>query len=971
MKKEHKNQSLVPHSVLIIGAGPIIIGQACEFDYSGVQACKALKEENCRVIVINSNPATIMTDPDYADATYIEPLQWEWIEKIIEKEKPDALLPTVGGQTALNCTMDLVYHGIIKKHDVKIIGVSPETIEKAENRQLFKELLKKLKLETPFSVVVHSFEEALRKIGEFNYPVIIRASFTLGGEGSGIAFNINDFKDIISNALSKSSAGVLIEESVIGWKEYELEVMRDNVGNCIVVCSIENIDPMGVHTGDSITVAPAQTLTDKEYHKMRRASFAILEAIGMTSGGCNVQFAVNPKNGRLLVIEVNPRVSRSSALASKATGFPIAKIATKLALGYNLSELFTGLSNNSVPASFEPTLDYVVTKIPRFNFDKFPNAHDHLTSQMKSVGEVMAIGRTFQESLQKAIQSLDVKFHGLTTRANSSNINSLFLNSKLKTPNPDRLWYIADAFRNGWSVVEVANLTQIDPWFLCQILDLVKTEENIDLNPHLNEEQLLILKRKGFSDAYISELYRSTEYDVYKIRGEMGIKPIYKRVDSCAAELPTEINYFYSTYDSENEALSSNNKKVVVIGSGPNRIGQGIEFDYCCVHAALAIRENNLEAVMINCNPETTSTDYDISDRLYFEPLTLESILSVVELEKPHGVILQFGGQTPLHLAKELQNANVPIIGTSFDAIDTVEDRERFRCLLDALNLKQPLNTTFTTIEEALLKAKKIGFPCILRPSYAIGGKGIVLINNESELHSYFAVNPIEKGSVLMEEFLKNSIEVDVDAVSDGVTVLIAGIMEHIEPAGVHSGDSSCSLPPISLNENIQTTLKAYVRKLALKLNIVGLINVQFAIKGGIIYVLEVNPRASRTIPFVSKTTGLPLAKIATHCILGKSLKDQGLSDDLIPCFFAIKSPIFSHNKLTKAPLLLGPEMKSTGETMSIGKSFEEALSKSKLNFYDRSILLNPFGEIENYPELTEFQKEVYCLQNNLKNILS
>lgn len=969
MQMKSLNHPFKNQNILVLGSGPIIIGQACEFDYSGVQACKALKEEGCRVIVINSNPATIMTDPDYADATYIELLQWEWIEKVIQKERPNALLPTVGGQTALNCVMDLVHHRIIEKYDIKIIGVSPDTIEKAENRHLFKNILDRLGLDTPFSMAAFNYDDALKKIKNFNFPVIIRSSFTLGGEGSGIASNISEFKELVANSLSKSSTSILIEESVIGWKEYELEVMRDRLGNCIVVCSVENLDPMGVHTGDSITVAPAQTLTDKEYQRMRIASFDILQAIGMTSGGCNVQFAVNPYNGRLLVIEVNPRVSRSSALASKATGFPIAKIATKLALGYTLNELYTG-NKSSIHASFEPTLDYVVTKIPRFNFDKFIHSTDFLTTQMKSVGEVMAIGRTFQESLQKAIQSLEIRVQGLNSKFTNNTPDTEILKRKLERPNSERLWYIADAFRFGWSVEAVFELTKIDPWFLYQIYNLVCTEKTINKKNIKQKNNIFKLKKKGFSDSFIGKILGLSEYEAYQFRKKVGVKPIYKRVDSCGAEIPTETAYMYSTYetDGECESFPTNHKKIIVIGSGPNRIGQGIEFDYCCVHASLAIRENKYEAIMINCNPETTSTDCDVSDRLYFEPLTLEKILSIIELENPQGVIVQFGGQTSLQLTNDLKLAKVPILGTSPETIDICEDRERFRLLLKELNLNQPLNTTFTTIKEAFLKVKSIGFPCILRPSYAIGGRGMVLIENQLDLETYFEKNFIENGSVLMERYLANAIEVDVDAVCDGTNVLIAGIMEHIEPAGVHSGDSSCVFPPHTLVNETQKILKEQTRILALRLNVIGLINVQFAVKSGIIYVLEVNPRASRTIPFISKSTGVPLAKVATHCILGKSLKEQGFHNNLIPYFFSIKSPVFSHNKLGEIPIVLGPEMKSTGEMMSIGKSFAEALVKSKINSNNTSIINNPYEKNTKGEDFVYFKKEIFCLQEITNN---
>lgn len=927
-------------SILILGSGPIVIGQACEFDYSGTQACRALKEEGYRVILVNSNPATIMTDPDLADATYIEPVHWEIVAKIIEKERPDALLPTMGGQTALNCALNLVEKGILERFDVEMIGASAEAIHKAENREQFREAMKNIGLEMPKSIIARTLDEAIALQPEIGFPAIIRPSFTMGGTGGGIAYNREEFKAICERGLDLSlTHELLIDESVLGWKEYEMEVVRDSNDNCIIVCSIENLDPMGVHTGDSITVAPAQTLTDKDYQRMRDASLAVLREIGVSTGGSNVQFAVNPENGRLLVIEMNPRVSRSSALASKATGFPIAKIAAKLAIGYTLDELRNEITNGKTPISFEPSIDYVVTKIPRFNFDKFPQTEPILTTQMKSVGEVMAIGRTFQESLQKAIRSLEIGRTGLNAlySRHSEQDDRDILRGLLKSPTPDRLWYIADAFRAGFSLKEIYEDSHVDPWFLGQIEDIIQTEKklSIEKNKTLSKEFLLELKRKGFSDAYLAEILDKDEKEIRQLRKNYDIKPVYKRIDTCAAEFPTDTAYMYSTYELFCEAKPSHHaKKVIILGGGPNRIGQGIEFDYCCVHAALALRESGYEAIMINCNPETVSTDFDISNRLYFEPVTFEDVMAIVELEKPMGVIVQYGGQTPLRLAKKLEAEGVPILGTSADAIDCAEDRARFQALIEKLDLKQPENGTVYTEAEALVLAKRISYPLVVRPSYVLGGQSMEVIHFEEDLKHYLssAVKVSNDSPVLLDRFLNEAIEIDVDAICDGKEVFIAAIMEHIEEAGVHSGDSACTLPPFSISVVLQQEIGRQVKELALSLGVVGLLNAQFAIQSDDIYVLEVNPRASRTVPFVSKAIGLPLAKIAIRCKLGESLKSQGVQSHYqMPSFFAVKLPVFPFNRFPGVDSLLGPEMKSTGEVMGIANRFGQAYARAQL----------------------------------------
>ncbi|OGO95199.1 MAG: carbamoyl phosphate synthase large subunit [Coxiella sp. RIFCSPHIGHO2_12_FULL_42_15] len=928
-------------SILIIGAGPIVIGQACEFDYSGTQACRALREEGYRVILINSNPATIMTDPDIADATYIEPIHWQVVAKIIEKERPSALLPTMGGQTALNCALDLVREGILQKFNVELIGASREAIDKAEDRQLFQRAMAKIGLETPRSGLAHSMEEAWEVLEKVGFPAIIRPSFTMGGSGGGIAYNRDEFLEICTRGLDLSPTNeLLIDESIIGWKEYELEVVRDQKDNCIVVCSIENLDPMGVHTGDSITVAPAQTLTDKEYQYLRDASMAILREIGVETGGSNVQFAVNPENGQVMVVEMNPRVSRSSALASKATGFPIAKIAAKLAIGYTLDELSNEITGNRTPASFEPSIDYVVTKIPRFNFEKFPQAEPRLTTQMKSVGEVMAMGRSFQESLQKAIRGLEIGVYGFEPKIHwvdddlATHLDKI--KRELRIPGPDRLWYVADAFRFGLTLGQVFDLCKIDPWFLVQIEELVQIEKAVQHTKlaDLTDDQMRFLKRKGFSDRRLSDLFWVEEKQVRQRRHALNIHPVFKHVDTCAGEFPSETEYLYSTYDEENECQPKTDKeKIIVLGGGPNRIGQGIEFDYCCVHAAMAIRELGYETIMVNCNPETVSTDYDISDRLYFEPLTLEDLLEIVALEKPKGVIVQYGGQTPLKLAKELDKAGVPIIGTTPDAIDRAEDRARFQAIINELDLKQPPNGTVRSVEEGLRLAKVFAYPLIVRPSYVLGGRAMQVIYNEKELTRYMTTNVIVSPDqpLLLDHFLDNAIEVDIDAVCDGTDVLIGGILEHIEQAGVHSGDSSCAIPPHSLSAELQNELRQQMCRLAKALNVVGLINAQFAIQDNTIYVLEVNPRASRTVPFIAKASGLSLAKIAARCMVGFTLKQQGAIEEPIPKFFAVKKPVFPFNKFPGVDPILGPEMRSTGEVMGIGESFSQAFAKGQL----------------------------------------
>ena len=925
-------------SVLIIGAGPIVIGQACEFDYSGAQACKALKEEGFRVILVNSNPATIMTDPEMADAIYIEPVQWATVERIIAKERPDALLPTMGGQTALNCALDLVREGVLEKYGVELIAASREAIDMAEDRELFRKAMTEIGLEVPASSIAHSLEEALDKQEEIGFPTIIRPSFTLGGTGGGIAYNREEFKKIVTHGLEMSpTTEILLEESVIGWKEFEMEVVRDKNDNCIIICCIENIDPMGVHTGDSITVAPAQTLTDKEYQRMRDASIDVLRKIGVETGGSNVQFAVNPEDGRMFIIEMNPRVSRSSALASKATGFPIARIAAKLAIGYTLDELKNEITGGATPASFEPAIDYVVTKIPRFTFEKFPGASDRLTTQMKSVGEVMAIGRTFQESLQKALRGLETGVTGLNEKSHFpvEGADRDKLRRELRYPGPERLWHVADAMRQGFTFDDVARLTGIDPWFLVQIADLVIEETNTRQEglDGLNKTRLRLLKRKGFSDARIGELVNQNEGVIRARRIKQGLRPVFKRVDTCAGEFATTTAYLYSTYEEECEAEPSDNPKIMILGGGPNRIGQGIEFDYCCVHAALALREAGYETIMVNCNPETVSTDYDTSDRLYFESLTFEDVMEIIEKEQPEGVIVQYGGQTPLKLARALEAAGAPIIGTSPDSIDLAEDRERFQKLVDDLGLRQPPNRTARNRDEALAMADDVGYPLIVRPSYVLGGRAMEVVHNEEDLAMYMdaAIDVSNDSPVLLDRFLDLAIEVDVDAVCDGERVLIGGIMEHIEQAGVHSGDSGCSLPPISLDAEMQETLTEQVIKLAKGLNVIGLMNTQFAIQNDIVYLLEVNPRASRTIPFVSKSTGVPLAKIASRVMIGESLEAQGYVDQRVPPYYSVKESVFPFERFTGADPILGPEMKSTGEVMGIGRSFGEAYAKAQL----------------------------------------
>ena len=925
-------------SVLIIGAGPIVIGQACEFDYSGAQACKALREEGYRVILVNSNPATIMTDPEMADAIYIEPVHWTAVERIIARERPDALLPTMGGQTGLNCALDLAREGVLEKYDVELIAASREAIDMAEDRELFRQAMQEIGLEVPRADIAHSLEEALGKQGDIGFPTIIRPSFTMGGSGGGIAYNREEFESIVSHGLEMSpTTEVLLEESVIGWKEFEMEVVRDRNDNCIIVCSIENLDPMGVHTGDSITVAPAQTLTDKEYQRLRDASIDVLRKIGVETGGSNVQFAVSPETGRVLIIEMNPRVSRSSALASKATGFPIAKVAAKLAVGYTLDELRNDITGGATPASFEPTIDYVVTKIPRFTFEKFPGSNDRLTTQMKSVGEVMAMGRTFQESLQKALRGLEIDISGfdevdplITTDAERDR-----LRHELRIPGANRLRHVADAFRNDFPLQEIASISGIDPWFLAQIEDLIRDEQSLkgkDLSA-LTKASMRALKRKGFSDARIAALLKVKELAVRRRRIELGIRPVFKRVDTCAAEFATTTAYMYSTYEEECEADPTDAPKIMILGGGPNRIGQGIEFDYCCVHAALALRESGYETIMVNCNPETVSTDYDTSDRLYFESLTFEDVMEIIEKEKPKGVIVQYGGQTPLKLARQLEAAGAPIIGTSPDSIDLAEDRERFQKLVHSLELKQPPNCTARSKEEALRLASDVGFPLVVRPSYVLGGRAMEVVHSEEDLAAYMdaAIGVSNASPVLLDRFLDLATEVDVDCVCDGDRVLIGGVMEHIEQAGVHSGDSGCSLPPFSLSEDLQKELHEQVVKLAKGLHVVGLMNTQFAIQNNVVYLLEVNPRASRTVPFVSKATGLPLAKIAAKVMVGESLAKQGYVNQRKPAYFSVKEAVFPFIKFPGADPILGPEMKSTGEVMGVGRSFGEAYAKAQL----------------------------------------
>ncbi len=924
-------------SILILGAGPIVIGQACEFDYSGAQACKALREEGYRVILVNSNPATIMTDPEMADATYIEPIHWEVVRKIIEKERPDAILPTMGGQTALNCALDLNREGVLDEFDVELIGATADAIDKAEDRERFDQAMKSIGLECPRAEIAHSMEQAHDVLSRIGFPCIIRPSFTMGGTGGGIAYNIDEFNEVCHRGLDLSPTNeLLIDESLIGWKEYEMEVVRDKNDNCIIVCTIENFDPMGVHTGDSITVAPAQTLTDKEFQIMRNAAMAVLREIGVETGGSNVQFGIDPETGRMVIIEMNPRVSRSSALASKATGFPIAKIAAKLAVGYTLDELENDITGGLTPASFEPSIDYVVTKIPRFNFEKFAGANDRLTTQMKSVGEVMAIGRNQQESLQKALRGLEIGANGLNPIVDledSGARNKIV--RELREPGAERIFYIGDAFRLGMSVDEVFSLTNIDRWYLVQIEDLINLEKQVanDGIGSLNENLMRTLKRKGFSDARLAELANVAEDDIRERRHNFNIRPVYKRVDTCAAEFATSTAYMYSTYDEECEANPSDKDKIMVLGGGPNRIGQGIEFDYCCVHAALSMREDGYETIMVNCNPETVSTDYDTSDRLYFEPVTLEDVLEIVAKEKPKGVIVQYGGQTPLKLARDLEKNGVPIIGTSPDAIDRAEDRERFQHMVNKLGLKQPANATVTNVEQALAKADEIGFPLVVRPSYVLGGRAMEIVYDLKDLKRYLneAVKVSNDAPVLLDRFLDDAIEVDIDAVSDGTDVVIGGIMEHIEQAGVHSGDSACSLPPHSLPQDIQDVMREQVKAMALELGVVGLMNTQFAIKDGEVYLIEVNPRAARTIPFVSKATGVQLAKVAARAMVGTSLKEQGLTGEIIPPYYSVKEVVLPFAKFQGVDPLLGPEMRSTGEVMGIGESFEEAYAKANL----------------------------------------
>lgn len=927
-------------SVLIIGAGPIVIGQACEFDYSGAQACKALREEGFRVILVNSNPATIMTDPDMADAIYIEPIDWRVVRTIIERERPDALLPTMGGQTALNCALDLNREGVLKEFNVEMIGARPEAIDLAEDREKFRNAMTGIGLATPKAAILHSMEDAKKALPDIGFPCILRPSFTMGGSGGGIAYNIDEFHDIVARGLALSpTTEVLMEESVLGWKEYEMEVVRDSADNVIIICSIENLDPMGVHTGDSITVAPAQTLTDKEYQIMRNASIDVLRCIGVDTGGSNVQFAINPENGAMIIIEMNPRVSRSSALASKATGFPIARVAAKLAVGFTLNELKNEITGGSTPASFEPSIDYVVTKVPRFTFEKFPTADDRLTTQMKSVGEVMAIGRTFSESMQKALRGLEIGVDGLDPILEVENIKPEDINNilerELRVVRDRRLWYVADAFRHGWSLEKIFDATKIDRWFLAAIEDIVLMEEALVGKDYkaIDKQSMWQLKRAGFADARLATIMGCTERRFREHRHSLGVRPVYKRVDSCAAEFATSTAYMYSTYEQVCESEPTTRDKIMVLGGGPNRIGQGIEFDYCCVHAALALRDDGFETIMVNCNPETVSTDFDTSDRLYFEPLTLEDVLEIIHIESPKGVIVQYGGQTPLKLARALEANGAPIIGTSPDSIDLAEDRERFQQLITDLDLKQPENCTARTVQEALDQAAGIGFPLVVRPSYVLGGRAMEIVQNLKELERYMtsAVSVSNESPVLLDRFLNDAIEVDVDAICDGNTVLVGGIMEHIEAAGIHSGDSACSLPPYSLTQAQCDALSTQVEKLAKGLKVVGLMNTQFAIKGDDIYVIEVNPRAARTVPFVSKATGVSLAKVAARCMAGTSLKQQGVLSVPTPSFTSVKESVFPFGKFPGVDPLLGPEMKSTGEVMGSGRTFGEAFYKATL----------------------------------------
>ena len=929
-------------SVLILGAGPIVIGQACEFDYSGAQACKALKDEGYRVVLVNSNPATIMTDPAMADATYVEPVEWTTVAKIIERERPDALLPTMGGQTALNCALDLVREGVLEEFSVELIGASQDAIDKAEDRERFDRAMKSIGLSTPRSAIAHSMEEAIQVQSQLGFPCVIRPSFTMGGSGGGIAYNREEFEEICTRGLDLSpTSELLIDESLLGWKEFEMEVVRDNKDNCIIVCSIENFDPMGVHTGDSITVAPAQTLTDKEYQLLRNASIDVLREIGVDTGGSNVQFGINPEDGRIVVIEMNPRVSRSSALASKATGFPIAKIAAKLAVGYTLDELGNDITGGVTPASFEPSIDYVVTKIPRFTFEKFPMADARLTTQMKSVGEVMAIGRTFQESLQKAMRGLEIGMVGFDPIIDQSDPEWRgVLKRELRNPSSHRLWYVADGFRTGMSIEDLFELTKIDHWFLAEIEDLILAEAELTTRSasSLTKDEWLVAKTKGFSDPRLATLMNTTESEVREARHAHGVKPVYRRVDTCAAEFPASSAYMYSTYEEECESLPTDRKKIMVLGGGPNRIGQGIEFDYCCVHAALAMREDGYETIMVNCNPETVSTDYDTSDRLYFEPLTLEDVLAIVEVEQPTGVIVQFGGQTPLKLADDLARLGVPIIGTSPDAIDRAEDRERFQQLVVKLGLRQPSNRVASNTEQGIERAEEIGYPIIVRPSYVLGGRAMELVYNPEELRQYMqnAVDVSNDSPVLLDRFLDQAVEVDVDAICDGENVVIGAIMQHIEQAGVHSGDSACSLPPYDLPMDIQNQIRDQVKALAIELEVVGLMNVQMAVQGEDIFVIEVNPRASRTVPFVSKCIGVSLAKVAARCMAGETLASIGLTEEIIPTAFHVKESVFPFNKFIGVDPILGPEMKSTGEVMGVGLTFGEAFSKASLGAGER-----------------------------------
>ncbi|MGK2913812.1 MAG: carbamoyl-phosphate synthase large subunit, partial [Porticoccaceae bacterium] len=928
-------------SILILGAGPIVIGQACEFDYSGAQACKALREEGYRVILVNSNPATIMTDPAMADATYIEPVEWRTVARVIERERPSAMLPTMGGQTALNCALDLAREGVLDRFGVEMIGATRDAIDKAEDRERFDKAMKAIGLATPASMIVHSLEEALQAPDRFGFPCVIRPSFTMGGSGGGIAYNREEFEEICKRGLDLSpTRELLIDESLIGWKEFEMEVVRDRKDNCIIVCTIENFDPMGIHTGDSITVAPAQTLTDKEYQIMRDAAIAVLREIGVETGGSNVQFAVNPADGRLVVIEMNPRVSRSSALASKATGFPIAKVAAKLAVGYTLDELKNEITGGATPASFEPSIDYVVTKIPRFAFEKFTQANAQLTTQMKSVGEVMAIGRTFQESLQKALRGLEVGSAGFESKVDfASEDGRLEIREQLAAAGAERIWYLGDAFRSGMSIADINEITGIDPWFLVQIEDLIATEQRIrgQRFADLDAAVLFALKRQGFADQRLALLLEVSEQDVRAQRHALGIRPVYKRVDTCAAEFATGTAYLYSTYEEECEAAPTQRQKILVLGGGPNRIGQGIEFDYCCVHAALAMREDGYETIMVNCNPETVSTDYDTSDRLYFEPVTLEDVLEIIHLEHPVGVIVQFGGQTPLKLARALEAAGVPIIGTTPDAIDRAEDRERFQQMITKLGLLQPPNATVRSAEAAVGKAEEIGYPLVVRPSYVLGGRAMEIVYSEEELRRYMreAVRVSEDSPVLLDYFLSSAIEVDIDAVSDGDEVVIGAIMQHIEQAGIHSGDSACSLPPYSLPAEVQDEMRTVVKIMARELGVKGLMNVQLAWQDGKVYVIEVNPRASRTVPFVSKAVGVSLAKIAARCMAGQTLVSQGFTAEIIPGYFSVKEAVFPFNKFPGIDPILGPEMKSTGEVMGVGKTFAEAYAKAQLGAGD------------------------------------